>query len=166
MAHLHKNGASIAEDFVKLSKNKSFATEDVGEINERLLEFFGELKKTGAEFGYRTATEIMQLIHQLTILDRDNDGENKMSIDEKIDVAIIQKLLPKLHGSRRKLCPILETLGGFCVINNENIVKGIFENEKFDFKNKDVVKYPLSLEKISRMYNGAIDNGFTSFAEA
>ena len=28
------------------------------------------------------------------------------------------------------------------------------------------VKYPLSLEKITRMYKGAIDNGFASYAEA
>lgn len=28
------------------------------------------------------------------------------------------------------------------------------------------VLYPLSLEKISRLYRGAIDNGFASFSEA
>jgi 5-methylcytosine-specific restriction protein B len=44
-------------------------------------------------------------------------------------------------------------------------VKDIFEKTDFDFKIKGVI-YPLSLEKISRMYRGAIDNGFASFAEA
>lgn len=171
---LYKKGANMAKHFVNLSSNKSFATEDVAEINSTLLKFFGELKKTGAEFGYRTATEIMRLIHQLTVLEKNNDAENKMSINEKIDIAIMQKLLPKLHGSRRKLCPILETLGGFCVKEEQNIVKNVFEKEDFSFYRKveevlkpaDGVLYPLSLEKISRMYNGAIDNGFTSFAEA
>lgn len=153
-------GVNMAENFIHLSNNKSFETNDVDKIYKTLLQFFGELKKTGAEFGYRTASEIMRLIHQISVLDPD------LKMDDKIDVAIIQKLLPKLHGSRRKLSPILETLGGFCVENEENIIKNIFENDDYDFNNKDVVKYPLSLEKISRMYNGAIDNGFTSFAEA
>ena len=76
---------------------------------KHLLNFFGELQKTGAEFGYRSATEILRLINQLDALN------NKLTTSEKIDIAIMQKLLPKLHGSRRKLSPILETLGSFCV---------------------------------------------------
>ncbi len=160
MGALYHKGTTMAQDFLKLSHSKSFATEDIDDINETLLMFFGELKKTGAEFGYRTASEIMRLIHQLSVL----DGE--MSTEDKIDIAIMQKLLPKLHGSRRKLCPILETLGGFCVTNKENIVKNIFEKDGYNFSVNEEVLYPLSLEKISRMYNGAINNGFTSFAEA
>ena len=124
-----------------------------------LVQFFGELKKTGAEFGYRSATEILRLIHQLTVLD------DSLTTNQKIDIAIIQKLLPKLHGSRRKLCPVLETLGSFCMANKVNAIKDIFEVADFDFNGTNVL-YPLSLEKITRMYRGAIDNGFASFAEA
>lgn len=174
MDALEYKGANMAEDFIKLSNNKSFATEDVEAINNTLLQFFAELKKTGAEFGYRTATEIMRLIHQLTELEQNKDAKDRMSTNEKIDIAIMQKLLPKLHGSRRKLSPILETLGGFCLQDKGNVVKDVFENENFEYYKREVkplkpadgVLYPLSLEKISRMYNGAIDNGFTSFAEA
>jgi hypothetical protein len=82
----------------------------------------------------------------------------------KVDIAIMQKLLPKLHGSRRKLTPVLETLGSFCISDDIKIIK-VFENAEFDFNASNVL-YPLSLEKISRMYRGAIDNGFASFAEA
>lgn len=159
MEALTKQGANMAKSFLKLSENKSFATTDIEAINKTLLNFFGELKKTGAEFGYRSATEILRLINQLYTLD------NKLTTDEKIDIAIMQKLLPKLHGSRRKLCPILEKLGGFCVKPDIKIVKDVFENDNFDFKNENLI-YPISLEKIARMYRGAVDNGFTSFAEA
>jgi len=38
-------------------------------------------------------------------------------------------------------------------------------SDDFNF-DQDGVKYPLSLEKIARMYKGAVDNGFTSYAEA
>lgn len=158
MKFLLGKGANMAANFISLSNNKSFTTKDRDEINETLLNFFGELQKTGAEFGYRSANEILRLINQLDTLD------NKITTSEKIDIAIMQKLLPKLHGSRRKLSLILETLGGFCVKDSE-VVKEKFRKEDYDFSLAEVL-YPLSLEKISRMYKGAIDNGFTSFAEA
>ena len=77
----------------------------------------------------------------------------------------MQKLLPKLHGSRRKISPVLETLGSFCISGDPKIITEVFENSDFDFEGAEVL-YPLSLEKIARMYNGAVDNGFASFAEA
>jgi len=151
-------GANMSKNFVILSENKSFTTIDKDKINKTLLKFFGELQKTGAEFGYRSASEILRLINQLDTLNKN------LTTDEKIDIAIIQKLLPKLHGSRRKISQVLETLGGFCVSDSKILLEK-FRKEDFDFS-KEVVLYPLSLEKIARMYKGSIDNGFTSFAEA
>ena len=91
--------------------------------------------------------------------------DSNLTTNQKIDIAINQKLLPKLHGSRRKLSPVLETLGSFCISGDLKIIKDIFENTDFDYNSSNVL-YPLSLEKIARMYRGAIDNGFASFAEA
>lgn len=159
MDALTGKGAGMAKSFLEMAASKDFATTDIAEINAALVQFFGELKKTGAEFGYRSATEILRLINQLSVLD------NTLTKNQKIDVAIIQKLLPKLHGSRRKLCPVLETLGSFCMAGDVKIIKDVFENADFDFNGANVL-YPLSLEKITRMYRGAIDNGFASFAEA
>ncbi|HLO44558.1 MAG TPA: hypothetical protein VK175_09510 [Leadbetterella sp.] len=159
MEALQAKGAGMANKFLKLAANNTFPKTDTDKINKKLLEFFVELKRTGAEFGYRSASEILRLINQLTVIDY------KLSLNEKLDYAIIQKLLPKLHGSRRKLSPILEKLGSFCIKSELNIIKDVFENEDFNFKSEKVL-FPLSLEKIVRMYKGAIDNGFASFAEA
>lgn len=159
MDALTGKGAGMAKSFLEMAASREFDTADIAEINAALVQFFGELKKTGAEFGYRSATEILRLIHQLTILD------SSLSTSQKIDIAIMQKLLPKLHGSRRKLCPVLETLGSFCITGNVSIIKDVFEKADFDYNGAGVL-YPLSLEKIARMYRGAIDNGFASFAEA
>jgi 5-methylcytosine-specific restriction endonuclease McrBC GTP-binding regulatory subunit McrB len=159
MDALTGKGAGMAKSFLEMAASKDFATTDIAEINAALVQFFGELKKTGTEFGYRSATEILRLIHQLTVLD------NTLTTHQKIDIAIMQKLLPKLHGSRRKLCPVLETLGSFCITGDIKIIKDVFEKADFDFNGANVA-YPLSLEKIARMYRGAIDNGFASFAEA
>ncbi len=159
--NLNGKGAGMGESFIEITSNKNFETVDTKELNKKLVLFFEELKKTGAEFGYRTATEIHRLYNQLTTLD------NTILEEAKIDIAIMQKLLPKLHGSRRKLCPILETLASFCVVEKTDVLKGFLNNkEAIDFKTNESVLYPLSLEKITRMYKGAVDNGFASYAEA
>jgi 5-methylcytosine-specific restriction protein B len=161
MNKLKTKGASMAQSFLKMAEKREFADQDLTETHKTLVSFFEQLKKTGAEFGYRSATEIIRLINQLTVINAD------LTIEKKLDIAIMQKLLPKLHGSRRKLCPILITLGSFCVDKAKlaNIEKDVFSNEAFDYES-DAVLYPISLEKITRMYKGAIENGFASYAEA
>ncbi|QCE41563.1 MrcB family domain-containing protein [Psychroserpens sp. NJDZ02] len=159
--NLNGKGAGMGENFIEIASNKEFPKVKTDKLNEKLVLFFEELKKTGAEFGYRTATEIHRLYNQLTTLD------NTMLEEAKIDIAIMQKLLPKLHGSRRKLCPILETLASFCVVEKTDVLKAFLNNkEAIDYKTNTSVLYPLSLEKITRMYKGAVDNGFASYAEA
>ncbi len=160
LSELEGRGANMASDFLRISTNNIYE-KPANSVNTVLLNFFNELKKTGAEFGYRSATEIHHLLYNLSIINED------IIEDEKIDIAIMQKLLPKLHGSRRKLVPILITLGQFCLTtSNEKLEKDVFLNSDFSFINKEAVKYPLSLEKLSRMYNGVIENGFASYAEA
>ncbi|MDA3905868.1 MAG: hypothetical protein PF484_07320 [Bacteroidales bacterium] len=161
MEKLKTKGASMAQSFLELAENKKFDNQDLSETHKILVNFFEQLKNTGAEFGYRSASEIVRLINQLTVIDAE------LKPEEKLDIAIMQKLLPKLHGSRRKLVKVLIILGGFCVDGSkiENIEKNVFGEDTFDFE-ADGVLFPVSLEKITRMYKGAIENGFASYAEA
>ena len=142
--------ANMAVDFV----NKANSQVEKDEKNKDvLLSFFKELKKVNAEFGYRTVNEISRYLHF------NNEDENGLKGDEAIDTAVLQKLLPKLHGSRKKLEPVLKQLWKICftgtdkdlIIAEENVSKAI---------------YPESADKIRRMYESAMANGFTSFAEA
>lgn len=159
---LNSKGARMAGSFLLLSATKNFSKNEHTKNSSILIRFFQHLKKTGAEFGYRNASEIIRLINQLSVI----DVNNELNDNEKLDIAILQKLLPKLHGSRKKLCPILVSLAELCVhYEVPNIEREIFQYSEFDFKGSNV-SLPLSLEKITRMYNGAVDNGFASFAEA
>lgn len=160
MSKLKTKGASMAQSFLKMTESE-FPEQDLSDTHRTLVNFFEQLKKAGAEFGYRSASEIIRLINQLSIVDAG------LSANEKLDIAIMQKLLPKLYGPRRKLCKVLVTLGNFCVdkAKFENIEKDVFTKEDFDFEAAGIV-YPMSLEKITRMYNCAIENGFASYAEA
>ena len=139
--------ADMAVDFVTKAKSQVEKDEKNKVV---LLSFFKELKKVNAEFGYRTVNEISRYLHF-------SDGE--LDADSAIDTVILQKLLPKLHGSRKKLVPALTSMWQLCLKD------GIAKEIDAEF-NKDDFKYPESAEKIQRMYNAVVDNGFTSFAEA
>lgn len=161
LLNLSTKGREMAQNFVTMAKNRQFTNDEIKEVAQTITTFFDHLKKAGAEFGFRTSSELIRLINQLSIVDP------TLTLNEKVDIGVMQKLLPKLHGSRRKLCPILIALGKLCVTDKINsIEKEVFDLEYYDFIDANKVKYPISLEKIVRMYRGAVDNGYTSYAEA
>ena len=73
-------------------------------------------------------------------------------MDEIIDAAVMQKLLPKVHGSRRKLTDVLLALGSLC-LSGGNIEDFLSSKVEIDYSDSKI-KYPISLEKIVRMYHG------------
>ena len=156
--YLKGKGAGMAESFVKIATETH---QYVGseELQKELVQFFDSLKKVGAEFGYRSASEILQFAAIV------NKIEPSWKTEDIIDAAIMQKLLPKVHGSRRKLESVLITLLKHCIIDIEFTSDYLSAQKDFE-SNKDKFKYPLSAEKIIRMYHNLISNGFTSYAEA
>jgi 5-methylcytosine-specific restriction protein B len=159
LSKLRSKGASMGIDFVSLSSGQS--KDPLSETNQNeLLKFFGELKRLGAEFGYRSASEISSLLNNL------NKVDSALSMEDKLDIAIMQKMLPKLHGSRSKLLPVLEKLGKLCLKDISNWDAYLQNKGGLDIKAETNVIYKLSFEKIIRMYGNAMDNGFASYAEA
>ncbi len=169
-------GQDMGESFFQLASEKAIVkiSEIEGEQNI-LNKFFVELQNVGSEFGYRSAMEMELLITKLGLDCLNDENGSPLENNVKIDIAIMQKLLPKVHGSRKKLVLPLETLAGFClkqtnqpqVVPSAN-VKSNYQQylaDKGD-KSKWTILYPISFEKIERMYKNVIDNGFTSYAEA
>ncbi|MCF2506944.1 DUF3578 domain-containing protein [Dyadobacter sp. CY107] len=152
------SGCLMATSFVELALNKQIETKDKGLVNHALLDFFEQLQTAGAEFGYRSAAEIVRFAAI------GNHMEPAWKVNEIVDAAIVQKLLPKVHGSRRRLEPVLKTLAALCAADIGEIED--FLNSKKGLAELGVVHYPVTLEKLKRMYKSLIDNGFTSFAEA
>ncbi len=159
ITHITKMGATMGNSFVDIAKNNQNEG-DFGKLNTELLDFFKELQKLGAEFGYRTASEIQSLFSKIVLVNPNySDKEN-----EKIDIAIMQKLLPKLHGSRRKLLKTLNLLAQKCLEKEQETI--FDERGVYTISEDNNIKYKLSFEKIARMYKNAIENGFASYAEA
>jgi 5-methylcytosine-specific restriction protein B len=80
-----------------------------------------------------------------------------------MDAAIMQKLLPKLHGSKKKLGPVLTALIRLCLKEGEWLKNDPIKAE--DLIDENAI-YPRSLEKLARMRKRLGEHGFTSFAEA
>lgn len=142
--------SGMALNFVELATNPVASGFD--DSKDILLDFFKKLKTVNAEFGFRSAKEIGRFIALSRML-------GTLADEKAVDAAIVQKLLPKLHGSRKKLTPVLSELWKICMPESEVPV----EKAKAV---SETTKYPLSADKILRMYRSATDNGFTSFAEA
>jgi hypothetical protein len=107
-------------------------------LKDRLEKLFSDLSLIGGEFGFRTAYEITRFIY----FHKKLYGE-RWSFNKALDAQILQKLMPKLHGSQRRLDPVLSALEKFCV----------------------EYECPESLLKINLMRE-KLKDGFTSFADA
>jgi 5-methylcytosine-specific restriction endonuclease McrBC GTP-binding regulatory subunit McrB len=155
-------GSAFTKEYMKLANNEYDVT---SKDASALLNFFEELQKLGAEFGYRTANEMIRLIHHLDTL-----GLDATKKERALDVAVMQKMLPKLNGSRSKLSKVLPILASFC-INDKDVEKAKQLLETFKIERKlnekqyGELTLPLSFIKIARMYTNAIENGFASYAE-
>lgn len=161
-------GQSMATDFLNKARDKEIERSNEDEqnvIKQTLYAFFVELQAVGAEYGYRTASEIELLLYKLS--------SDIPDLNERLDIAIMQKMLPKLHGSRKKLIAPLETLAGFCIDDSvlsvsekgRDLYKKWAELKDDDLK-KNSIRFKISFDKIMRMHNNAMQNGYTSYAEA
>ena len=160
MDALEGQGMKYATGFNALKDGAvSLEKDDKDKVAEAFKKFFPELAELGAEFAFRTAKEAMRFCEFAV--------KSGLGIDEAIDAAIMQKLLPKLHGSRRRLSHALETFWKFCLKSKDQTatVADLCKKDNA-LKVEDVAKYPLSAEKIRRMYKAVEANGFASYAEA
>jgi len=144
-------GSSCAQSF--LQKALEHIEGDNAAVQQAIMPFFDIMQDAGAEFGFRTASEMTSFIHKCTDISKD-----AMTNNEIIDAAVMQKILPKLHGSRNKIDKIIEKLAELCFEQKP-------EGNIFDAP-KERAKYPVTFEKLGRMRKRLHSDGFTSYAEA
>lgn len=154
---INYKAAGMGSSFVKLADCSEIAETDTKTI-DTLSKFFNNLKSVNAEFGYRSASEIYRFIKQAG---NNDDTAEHLKREEILDCAIVQKLLPKLHGSRKKLEPVLQALWKECFKDEQQK-----ETQQIIKENVGNATLKLTADKIQRMYDAAYTNGFTSFAEA
>ncbi|AEM78914.1 MrcB family domain-containing protein [Thermoanaerobacter wiegelii] len=115
------------------------------------------LREGNLHFGYRVRDEIsFYMIY--------NELNGLMDFDEALDLEILQKILPRIHGSSISIKKILIELFKICSGNYE----AKYEYEDMDVSDKmlkdmDNCVYPRSAEKIIYMVRRYEEDGFTSY---
>jgi hypothetical protein len=110
------------------------------EIVSMLREAHVILARANQEFGHRTLYEILRFCAFFAATG-DTDGQTAL------DLAMMQKVLPKVHGSRRRVEPVLTALGA--------LAQGAGMTPRL----------PVTHHKIGRMIESVRANQFVSFAE-
>lgn len=171
-----KGHAGFGRAFVKAARaNASLPADVVASFAAETLVFFNTLHAHGAEFGYRVGHEAARFLHFYKALG--NHREDGKWFREAYDCVIVQKFLPKLHGSRAKLGPLLKALWFLCLHETDArgadpVQAALDAARSADKKAEPSVEqaanahYPLSADKLARMWRMLRDNGFASFAEA
>jgi energy-coupling factor transporter ATP-binding protein EcfA2 len=192
LENLDGEGASFGAAFVAAASSPTAVPADVETAyRAEMLLFFKVLQAYGCEYGYRVAHEAARFMKFYKELgNHPNDGSWFASA---FDALIVQKFLPKLNGSEAKLRGILWSLAYLCSTSrpwlkvdakdreaeilkwaNEAIAKAKAQKQEgspskileLNFSNDPMkAPYPLSFEKVVRMWEAVQLNGFTSFAE-
>jgi hypothetical protein len=188
---LNGRGSEYGSVFVQAAadKTREVPAAAKSDYEAEMLRFFELLREHNAEFGYRTAYEAARFVHFYKVLGGYSD-EDTAWFQGAMDAVIVQKFLPKLHGSRSKMEGLLWALAWACgPERTERYGKGFAAQVKEAGRAEDEAKYapdrawellqvknvdnpalagyyPLSFDKIMRMYRKLVRDQFVSFAEA
>ena len=175
-------GAAFADIQTRRSTIPPLPAAALQQLATETLLFFDVLAEEGLEFGYRAAFEIEEFLRYHRGL------TPAWTFEQGFDAQILQKLLPRMHGSQRKIEGALAALSSLCherrqwdrrpdgiVLTNEvtlrETAKDIARQPARDIQrllvaDATIAQYPLSFAKLRRMLRHLERNGFTSFAEA
>jgi len=131
------------EDWVKFS-------DDTEGHQEALLQLHGVLEGQHRHFGYRVANEIARFVN----LAREQAADPDASADAAFDLALLQKVLPKFHGTQQELESVLEQIFWFAVHGGYRGSKGKQSVKVDDWK---VVAGRLIATSASRAPSGDAD---------
>ena len=124
-------------------------------ITTELTTFNDYLKGSGFEFGYRTVNEILTFM----FVAWKYEGEQKIWNNWRryFDAQILQKILPKLHGSQMELADTLDNLLTYCLDMDE--LDGIPNMSEINGN----YPYPCSAKKLMEMRNVLDKRMYVSF---
>jgi len=132
---------------------------DMTDLSQQLRHVHNILAAHGFEFGHRVFYESQRF----AAIYSSTGATDSSGI---LDLIVMQKLLPRLHGSRRRLEALLRTFAEYCFTNN---IESSAESpvSTFEPEDNDVAdaKLPISFDKLNRMLHSLRANQFTSFTE-
>jgi 5-methylcytosine-specific restriction protein B len=124
--------ARAINDAPPLTLNSLFQTaeaplgEKIAYVKSTLEDLFAILAKQHAEFGYRTIVEFVRFVavdYELI------ENKETWDVTDVVDTEILQKILPKLHGSKRRIGNLLVALASYCETQDKDAALAYFASE-------------------------------------
>jgi 5-methylcytosine-specific restriction protein B len=139
----------------------------LNECRDSLQGFFDLLHSSRLEFAFRTIAEITHYLH-VDFEFAANKSEWRWL--DCLDAQVLQKILPKLHGSRRRLEAILIALATYCEKRELDAAKKPLQrdaelNSYPPANPPDDVGFPLSRSKLIEMLEAVRRDQFVSFIQ-
>lgn len=132
-------------------------------VQTHLLALFGIMQAGRFEFAYRTAKEVMNYMSVCRHLSEDKNEWDTASWKSDLDDQILQKILPKLHGSIGRVGPLLASLADYChqgkAVDEAKVLKMILELDPDD------AEFKKSFTKLQSMILTLLDEQFVSFIQ-
>ena len=146
-----------------------------GKLHAVLLDLHQLLENDARHFGFRVANEIARFV---TLAAEQTNGGSE-SLYDALDIAILEKVLPKFHGTQQELGSLLTSLFAFSIAGGADHNDGaITTPESWTVKSgqlaslspasdADTVQpvFPRTAAKLWRMMRRLRQQGFTSFIE-
>ncbi len=144
------------------------------EAGKCLMSLFRILGRGRGEFGYRTAREILAYLRSAYFLTAEGGRAAWASAGggwvAAMDEQILQKILPKVHGSRTRLSPLLGALAHYCATGQEEEAMRYFPGDGGvaamglrDVPGGGDAKFRRSHAKLTRMIEVLVAEQFVSF---
>lgn len=131
-------------------------------LSRELRRLHGLLHASGFEFGHRVFTESLRFAAMLA-------AAGEPGLEAALDAIVMQKILPRLHGNRRRLEPVLAAVGAFAYYPDGAPADTGPVPAQFNVLQPPDVdgapRLPVSFAKLQRMMANLQANQFTSFAE-
>jgi 5-methylcytosine-specific restriction protein B len=141
---------------------------------ERLMDLFEIMKRGRGEFGFRTGREVLAYLRTAYFLTPEAERTAWAAPDgdwlKALDAQILQKILPKLHGSRTRLAPLLGALATYCATGTkayamEHFPEGGNSPRRGLSASRNISnpKFEHSYKKLERMIEVLVEEQFVSF---
>lgn len=113
------SGSSEGTDWKPSREDWAEFSEETREHQKALVKLHGILERQHRHFGYRVANEIARFVN----LAREQAKDTDAAVDAAFDLALLQKVLPKYHGTQQELESLLEEILLFAVHGGGHVPK-------------------------------------------
>ena len=146
------SGFSEGDDWTPSREDWAEFSEQSVEHQKALLQLHGILEGQHRHFGYRVANEIARFVNLAR--EQAEEARTDAAVDVAFDLALLQKVLPKFHGTQQELQALLEEIFQFAVRGSDHVPK---KDQKVELDDWKVVKGRLVARSKTQSSSGDAD---------